>query len=98
MVAILLILKVWIIIKDYVIKYEGAYDAKSESLQLQTHLSAYNDYYYYPYYPVQLTWKNGVAFYSNNAQGDGKDKPNDPIIEKSEPIELDIKSEPPVEA
>ncbi|WP_188349420.1 fibronectin-binding protein FnbB [Staphylococcus aureus] len=83
--------------KDYVIKYEGAYDAKSESLQLQTHLSAYNDYYYYPYYPVQLTWKNGVAFYSNNAQGDGKDKPNDPIIEKSEPIELDIKSEPPVE-
>ncbi|MDF3204341.1 fibronectin-binding protein FnbB [Staphylococcus aureus] len=83
--------------KDYVIKYEGAYDAKSESLQLQTHLSAYNDYYYYPYYPVQLTWKNGVAFYSNNAQGDGKDKPNDPIIEKSEPIDLDIKSEPPVE-
>ncbi|UVJ25884.1 fibronectin-binding protein FnbB [Staphylococcus aureus] len=83
--------------KDYVIKYEGAYDAKSESLQLQTHLSAYNDYYYYPYYPVQLTWKNGVAFYSNKAQGDGKDKPNDPIIEKSEPIDLDIKSEPPVE-
>ena len=30
-------------------------------------------------------------------QGDGKDKPNDPIIDKSEPIELDIKSEPPVE-
>ncbi|HCX2472685.1 TPA: fibronectin-binding protein FnbB [Staphylococcus aureus] len=83
--------------KDYVIKYEGAYDAKSESLQLQTHLSAYNDYYYYPYYPVQLTWKNSVAFYSNKAQGDGKDKPNDPIIDKSEPIELDIKSEPPVE-
>ncbi|HDE0375023.1 TPA: fibronectin-binding protein FnbB [Staphylococcus aureus] len=83
--------------KDYVIKYEGAYDAKSESLQLQTHLSAYNDYYYYPYYPVQLTWNNGVAFYSNNAKGDGKDKPNDPIIEKSEPIDLDIKSEPPVE-
>ncbi|HDR3204200.1 TPA: fibronectin-binding protein FnbB [Staphylococcus aureus] len=83
--------------KDYVIKYEGAYDAKSESLQLQTHLSAYNDYYYYPYYPVQLTWKNGVAFYSNKAQGGGKDKPNNPIIEKSEPIDLDIKSEPPVE-
>ncbi|HDA8148717.1 TPA: fibronectin-binding protein, partial [Staphylococcus aureus] len=56
-------------------------------------------YPYYPnyYYPVQLTWNNGVAFYSNNAQGDGKDKPNDPIIEKSEPIDLDIKSEPPVE-
>ncbi|MBE5664852.1 fibronectin-binding protein FnbB [Staphylococcus sp. SS60] len=83
--------------KDYVIKYEGEYDAKSESLQLQTHLSAYNDYYYYPYYPVQLTWKNGVAFYSNNAKGDGKDKPNDPIIEHSTPIELEFKSEPPVE-
>ncbi|HCQ2152772.1 TPA: fibronectin-binding protein FnbA [Staphylococcus aureus] len=86
--------------KDYVIKYEGEYDQNAKDLNFRTHLSGYHkNYPYYPnyYYPVQLTWNNGVAFYSNSAQGDGKDKPNDPIIDKSEPIELDIKSEPPVE-
>ncbi len=87
--------------KDYVIKYEGEYDQNAKDLNFRTHLSGYHKSYpyypYYSYYPVQLTWNNGVAFYSNNAQGDGKDKPNDPIIEKSEPIELDIKSETPVE-
>ncbi|HEI1329378.1 TPA: fibronectin-binding protein FnbB [Staphylococcus aureus] len=86
--------------KDYVIKYEGEYAQNAKDLNFRTHLSGYHkNYPYYPnyYYPVQLTWNNGVAFYSNNAQGDGKDKPNDPIIEKSEPIDLDIKSEPPVE-
>ncbi|HDJ3212017.1 TPA: fibronectin-binding protein FnbB [Staphylococcus aureus] len=87
--------------KDYVIKYEGEYDQSAKDLNFRTHLSGYHKNYpyypYYSYYPVQLTWNNGVAFYSNNAQGDGKDKPNDPIIEKSEPIDLDIKSEPPVE-
>ncbi|HEJ7936493.1 TPA: fibronectin-binding protein FnbB [Staphylococcus aureus] len=87
--------------KDYVIKYEGEYDQNAKDLNCRTHLSGYHKYYpyypYYPYYTVQLTWNNGVAFYSNNAKGDGKDKPNDPIIEKSEPIDLDIKSEPPVE-
>ncbi|HEH7884828.1 TPA: fibronectin-binding protein FnbB [Staphylococcus aureus] len=86
--------------KDYVIKYEGEYDQNAKDLNFRTHLSGYHkNYPYYPnyYYPVQLTWNNGVAFYSNNAQGNGKDKPNDPIIEKSEPIDLDIKSEPPVE-
>lgn len=86
---------------DYVIKYEGEYDQNAKDLNFRTHLSGYHKNYpyypYYSYYPVQLTWNNGVAFYSNNAQGDGKDKPNDPIIDKSEPIELDIKSEPPVE-
>ncbi|MCM0356027.1 fibronectin-binding protein FnbB [Staphylococcus aureus] len=82
--------------KDYVIKYEGDYDVNSRELNFQTHLLGYHNGYY-SYYPSNLTWNNGVAFYSNNAQGDGKDKPNDPIIEKSEPIELDIKSEPPVE-
>ena len=87
--------------KNYVIKYEGEYDQNAKDLNFRTHLSGYHKNYlyspYYPYYPVQLTWNNGVAFYSNNAQGDGKDKPNDPIIEKSEPIDLDIKSEQPVE-
>ncbi|MBR9345733.1 fibronectin-binding protein FnbB, partial [Staphylococcus aureus] len=71
----------------------GYYDSNASNLEFQTHLFGYYNYYY----PVQLTWNNGVAFYSNNAKGDGKDKPNDPIIEKSEPIDLDIKSEPPVE-
>ncbi|MDT2976164.1 fibronectin-binding protein FnbB [Staphylococcus argenteus] len=81
--------------KNYVIKYEGDYDSGTNALEFQTHLFGYYNYYYYN--TSNLTWKNGVAFYSNNAQGDGKDKPNDPIIEKSEPIDLDIKSEPPVE-
>ncbi|UVI95010.1 fibronectin-binding protein FnbB [Staphylococcus aureus] len=81
--------------KNYVIKYEGDYDSNTNALEFQTHLLGYYNYYYYN--TSNLTWKNGVAFYSNNAQGDGKDKPNDPIIEKSEPIDLDIKSEPPVE-
>ncbi|HDG5861149.1 TPA: fibrinogen-binding adhesin SdrG C-terminal domain-containing protein, partial [Staphylococcus aureus] len=80
--------------KDYVIKYKGYYDSNASTLEFQTHLFGYYNYYYYP---SNLTWKNGVAFYSNNAKGDGKDKPNDPIIEKSEPIDLDFKSEPPVE-
>ncbi|HDF6190036.1 TPA: fibronectin-binding protein FnbB [Staphylococcus aureus] len=81
--------------KNYVIKYEGDYDSNTNALEFQTHLLGYYNYYYYNI--SNLTWKNGVAFYSNKAQGDGKDKPNDPIIEKSEPIDLDIKSEPPVE-
>ncbi|SUK30050.1 fibronectin-binding protein FnbB [Staphylococcus aureus] len=81
--------------KNYVIKYEGDYDSNASTLEFQTHLFGYYNYYYYN--TSNLTWKNVVAFYSNNAQGDGKDKPNDPIIEKSEPIDLDIKSEPPVE-
>ncbi|HEB2304733.1 TPA: fibronectin-binding protein FnbB [Staphylococcus aureus] len=81
--------------KNYVIKYEGDYDSNTNALEFQTHLLGYYNYYYYN--TSNLTWKNGVAFYSNNAKGDGKDKPNDPIIEKSEPIDLNIKSEPPVE-
>ncbi len=84
--------------KNYVIKYEGDYDSSASDLNFQTRLTGYHNYYpYYPYYPVQLTWNNGVAFYSNNAQGDGKDKPKEPIIEHSTPIELEFKSEPPVE-
>ncbi|HDJ1993621.1 fibronectin-binding protein [Staphylococcus aureus] len=82
--------------KNYVIKYEGDYDSSASDLNFQTKLSGYHNYYY-SYYPVQLTWNNGVAFYSNNAQGDGKDKPKEPIIEHSTPIELEFKSEPPVE-
>ncbi|KAG57144.1 fibrinogen-binding adhesin SdrG C-terminal domain-containing protein [Staphylococcus aureus] len=82
--------------KNYVIKYEGDYNSSASDLNFQTKLSGYHNYYY-SYYPVQLTWNNGVAFYSNNAQGDGKDKPKEPIIEHSTPIELEFKSEPPME-
>ncbi|HFD6530212.1 TPA: fibronectin-binding protein FnbB [Staphylococcus aureus] len=81
--------------KNYVIKYEGDYDSNTNALEFQTHLLGYYNYYYYN--TSNLTWKNGVAFYSNNAQGDGKDKPKEPIIEHSTPIELEFKSEPPVE-
>ncbi len=84
--------------KSYVVSFEGKYNENDKELLFRTNLHGYHDNYgYYYYYPVSLTWDNGVAFYSNNAKGDGKDKPNDPIIEKSEPIDLDIKSEPPVE-
>ncbi|HCU8315577.1 TPA: fibronectin-binding protein FnbB [Staphylococcus aureus] len=84
--------------KSYVVSFEGKYNENDKELLFRTNLHGYHaNYGYYYYYPVSLTWDNGVASYSNNAQGDGKDKPNDPIIEKSEPIELDIKSEPPVE-
>ncbi|MBR9226930.1 fibronectin-binding protein FnbB [Staphylococcus aureus] len=79
--------------KNYVIKYEGYYDSNASNLEFQTHLFGYYNYYY----TSNLTWKNGVAFYSNNAQGDGKDKLKEPIIEHSTPIELEFKSEPPVE-
>ncbi|MBO0928112.1 fibronectin-binding protein FnbB [Staphylococcus sp. 30400_3112M30941] len=83
---------------NYVVKYEGEYNTEAKDLNFQTRLTGYHNYYpYYPYYPVNLTWNNGVAFYSNNAKGDGKDKPNNPIIEHSTPIELEFKSEPPVE-
>ncbi|HCZ2973290.1 TPA: fibronectin-binding protein FnbB, partial [Staphylococcus aureus] len=81
--------------KDYVIKYEGDYDSNTNALEFQTHLFGHYNYYYYN--TSNLTWKNGVAFYSNNAQGDGKDKPKEPIIEHSTPIELEFKSEQPVE-
>ncbi|PNY92027.1 fibronectin-binding protein FnbB [Staphylococcus argenteus] len=87
--------------KEYVIKYEGEYDQNAKDLNFRTHLSGYHKYYpyypYYSYYPVQLTWNNGVAFYSNNAKGEGKDKPNDPIIERGNPIELDFTSKQPDE-
>ncbi|CDR22731.1 fibronectin-binding protein FnbB [Staphylococcus argenteus] len=84
--------------KNYVIKYEGEYNPEAKDLNFRTHLSGYHKYYsYYSYYPVQLTWNNGVAFYSNNAKGDGKDKPNDPIIERGNPIELDFTSKQPDE-
>ncbi|MBE5672319.1 fibronectin-binding protein FnbB [Staphylococcus sp. SS35] len=84
--------------KSYVVSFEGKYNENDKELLFRTNLHGYHaNYGYYYYYPVNLTWDNGVAFYSNNAQGDGKDKPNDPIIEKSEPIDLDIKSEQPVE-
>ncbi|WZC09278.1 fibrinogen-binding adhesin SdrG C-terminal domain-containing protein [Staphylococcus aureus] len=83
---------------NYVVKYEGEFNTEAKDLNFQTRLTGYHNYYpYYPYYPVQLTWNNGVAFYSNSAQGDGKDKPKEPIIEHSTPIELEFKSEPPVE-
>ncbi|MBE2142703.1 fibrinogen-binding adhesin SdrG C-terminal domain-containing protein, partial [Staphylococcus argenteus] len=81
--------------KNYVIKYEGDYDSGTNALEFQTHLFGYYNYNYYN--TSNLTWKNGVAFYSNNAKGDGKDKPNDPIIEHGNPIELDFTSKQPDE-
>ncbi|NGL49107.1 fibronectin-binding protein FnbB [Staphylococcus aureus] len=84
--------------KSYVVSFEGKYNENDKELLFRTNLHGYHDNYgYYYYYPVSLTWDNGVAFYSNNAQGDGKDKPKEPIIEHSTPIELEFKSEPPVE-
>ncbi|HHW5056801.1 TPA: fibronectin-binding protein FnbB [Staphylococcus aureus] len=84
--------------KSYVVSFEGKYNENDKELLFRTNLHGYHaNYGYYYYYPVSLTWDNGVAFYSNNAQGDGKDKPKEPIIEHSTPIELEFKSETPVE-
>ncbi|MCG9811273.1 fibrinogen-binding adhesin SdrG C-terminal domain-containing protein [Staphylococcus argenteus] len=84
--------------KSYVVSFEGKYNENDKELLFRTNLHGYHaNYGYYYYYPVNLTWDNGVAFYSNNAQGDGKDKPNNPIIERGNPIELDFTSKQPDE-
>ncbi len=76
----------------YVINYESTYDPNEIELNFRTILNGYYFHYYYP--QTKLTWDNGVAFYSNNAKGSGKDKPVEPLIEQSLPIIIDMNTAP----
>ncbi len=80
----------------YLVDYESKYETNNSDLNLRTILNGYNNYnYYYGYYPhTTLTWDNGVAFYSNKANGAGKNRPLEPIIQSSTPIDLDMKTAP----
>ncbi len=79
----------------YLIDYESKFEVSNSDLNLRTVLDGYNGntrYYYYPH--TRLTWDNGVAFYSNKANGAGKNRPLEPIIQSSTPIDLDMKTAP----
>ncbi|EGQ3507881.1 YSIRK-type signal peptide-containing protein [Staphylococcus pseudintermedius] len=70
--------------KPYVIVYKGHYKNEAKDLEFTTNATDYHSsnlysYNYWPYYgSFNLTWKNGVAFYSNKANGEGNDKPVPP--------------------
>ncbi|MBA8778173.1 fibrinogen-binding adhesin SdrG C-terminal domain-containing protein [Staphylococcus schleiferi subsp. coagulans] len=80
----------------YLVDYESKYETNNSDLNLRTILNGYNNYnYYYGYYPhTTLTWDNGVAFYSNKANGASKNRPLEPIIQSSTPIDLDMNTSP----
>ncbi|EIM5224623.1 carboxypeptidase regulatory-like domain-containing protein [Staphylococcus pseudintermedius] len=71
--------------KPYVIVYKGHYNKDASDFDFTTNAighqnlnsSPYNYYWNYNHY-FNLTWKNGVAFYSNKANGEGNDKPVPP--------------------
>ncbi|EMB9396152.1 carboxypeptidase regulatory-like domain-containing protein [Staphylococcus pseudintermedius] len=71
--------------KPYVIVYKGHYNKDASDFDFTTNAighqnlnsSPYNYYWSYNHY-FNLTWKNGVAFYSNKANGEGNDKPVPP--------------------
>ncbi|NHA43511.1 fibrinogen-binding adhesin SdrG C-terminal domain-containing protein [Staphylococcus schleiferi] len=79
----------------YLVDYESKFEVSNSDLNLRTVLDGYNGntrYYYYPH--TRLTWDNGVAFYSNKANGAGKNRPLEPIIQSSTPIDLDMNTAP----
>ncbi len=71
--------------KPYVIVYKGHYNKDASDFDFTTNAighqnlnsSPYNYYWSYNHY-FNLTWNNGVAFYSNKANGEGNDKPVPP--------------------
>ncbi|EGQ4429547.1 YSIRK-type signal peptide-containing protein [Staphylococcus pseudintermedius] len=79
--------------KPYVILYKGYFDSNSKDFDFTTNATGYQNlnqssYYYWPYnYYFNLTWDNGVAFYSNNASGEGNDKPVPPTYGFSELVD-----------
>ncbi|MDF0242260.1 Ig-like domain-containing protein [Staphylococcus pseudintermedius] len=80
--------------KPYVIVYKGHYNKDASDFDFTTNAighqnlnrSPYNHYWSYNHY-FNLTWKNGVAFYSNNASGEGNDKPVPPTYGFSELVD-----------
>ncbi|EHV5313602.1 carboxypeptidase regulatory-like domain-containing protein [Staphylococcus pseudintermedius] len=69
----------------YIIVYQGHFNNNAKDFDFSTNATGYQNLnqseysYYWPYnYSFNLTWDNGVAFYSNNASGEGNDKPVPP--------------------
>ncbi|MDE9824008.1 Ig-like domain-containing protein [Staphylococcus pseudintermedius] len=69
----------------YIIVYQGHFNNNAKDFDFSTNAIGYQNLnqseysYYWPYnYSFNLTWDNGVAFYSNNASGEGNDKPVPP--------------------
>ncbi|PCF34753.1 hypothetical protein B5C00_04780 [Staphylococcus delphini] len=78
----------------YVIVYKGHYDSNAKDFSFRTNATGYQnlnqhtDYLYWGYgNSFNLTWDNGVAFYSNNASGEGNDKPIPPTYGFSPTVE-----------
>lgn len=77
----------------YVIIYKGHYDSSAKDFDFRTNASGYQNLNQYPNYywgygnSFNLTWDNGVAFYSNKANGEGNDKPVPPTYGFSPTVE-----------
>ncbi|PCF83439.1 SdrD B-like domain-containing protein [Staphylococcus delphini] len=78
----------------YVIVYKGHYDSNAKDFSFRTNATGYQnlnqhtDYLYWGYgNSFNLTWDNGVAFYSNKANGEGNDKPVPPTYGFSPTVE-----------
>ncbi|WP_381420158.1 fibrinogen-binding adhesin SdrG C-terminal domain-containing protein [Staphylococcus hyicus] len=79
----------------FIIKYVGDYNGLDATLKFRTDLEGYHtNGYYYPYQRQfsKLTWDNSIVLYSNNANGNGLNKPHKPVIESNNPIVLDYNS------
>ncbi|HEC2230336.1 TPA: fibrinogen-binding adhesin SdrG C-terminal domain-containing protein [Staphylococcus delphini] len=79
--------------KPYVIVYKGNFDSNSKDFDFRTNATGYQNLNQYPNYywgygnSFNLTWDNGVAFYSNKANGEGNDKPVPPTYGFSPTVE-----------
>ncbi|MCE5607545.1 fibrinogen-binding adhesin SdrG C-terminal domain-containing protein [Staphylococcus pseudintermedius] len=78
----------------YIIVYQGHFNNNAKDFDFSTNATGYQNLnqseysYYWPYnYSFNLTWDNGVAFYSNNASGEGNDKPVPPTYGFSPTVE-----------
>ncbi|MDE9792107.1 SdrD B-like domain-containing protein [Staphylococcus delphini] len=77
----------------YVIVYKGHYDSNAKDFSFRTNATGYQNLNQYPNYywgygnSFNLTWDNGVAFYSNKANGEGNDKPVPPTYGFSPTVE-----------
>ncbi|HDV6097988.1 TPA: fibrinogen-binding adhesin SdrG C-terminal domain-containing protein, partial [Staphylococcus pseudintermedius] len=77
----------------YIIVYQGHFNNNAKDFDFSTNATGYQNlnqssYYYWPYnHYFNLTWDNGVAFYSNNASGEGNDKPVPPTYGFSELVD-----------
>ncbi|EJD5650799.1 fibrinogen-binding adhesin SdrG C-terminal domain-containing protein, partial [Staphylococcus pseudintermedius] len=79
---------------SYVIVYKGHYDSNAKDFSFRTNATGYQNinqptgHLYFGYgNSFNLTWDNGVAFYSNNASGEGNDKPVPPTYGFSELVD-----------